>query len=368
MCALLTAVCLWPRLDGFWRQPAFLVYMASLFVGAMSQFWVAVFLLPLTMLAVASPAPRRRAMIAAHAGVVISVGAFLTIKLIRGDLSAGEGFLRPFTALESWMLFFNWFLHGNTIAPVNPYRHTWSGLVGNPALLCVQLLAAGLCLRGVLARQRLTMPAVRWELFLLVSALPLTMGALTLVGYDRLYIERYVIMALPFFAIAVARGVTTLSPPSVRRVAAGAVLSLGIAAYSLLLTTSAQWTVYKANPDWRGAVQWVRESTLRSDRVLVLTAVHADDLKWYVRRLIPGRTVDVLHVDAAGIDRLWAERRLDTMSTIVLANNTVWRGQFDRVVARLQEDPRLHPAGVAVFKAVEIHMFVHRDPLAAAGR
>lgn len=358
MCAVLTAVFIWPRLGGSLRQPAFLIYFAALFVGALSQFWVAVFLVPLTLLAIASPAPRRRTMLTAHGGVVACLALLFVIKGLRGDLSTSERFLRPFTALEWWMLFFNWFLHGNTLAPVGPYRHTWAFLLGKPALLGMQVVCAGLLLRGLLTRRMAPMPSLSWELPLYVMVLPLAMLFTTLVGYNHLYIERYLIMALPFFAIAVARGVASVSNTALRGLVATAVVSLGVASYSILLTTSWLWTVYKVNPDWQSAVQWVQASSRTSDRVLILAAVQCDDLVFYVRKLMPGGTTDVRCVDAIGVDRLWSEIRTAAISKIVLVHNRVWKGDFDRVFARLKGDARVQLTGTAVFKAVELHTFV----------
>src|SRR5215468_11506604 len=72
---------------------------------------------------------------------------------------------------------------------------------------------------------------------------PLQWGWIT--GYQKIYIERYLLIGLPFFAIVLARGVTAFAHRYVTGIAIAAVVMLGVTSYAMFLSKSDEWTVYK---------------------------------------------------------------------------------------------------------------------------
>src|SRR5207244_7162254 len=92
--------------------------------------------------------PRRR-VLAAHAVIVLVLALALGIKYQRGTVITGQGFLRPFTPFAWWMLFFNWFLQGNSLWTVSPRTANVSYLLSEPLFLATQAFFCVLFLRGL---------------------------------------------------------------------------------------------------------------------------------------------------------------------------------------------------------------------------
>src|SRR5262249_39327937 len=93
-------------------------YFAALLATVMSHFFAAALLLPLVIVSLRAPAAGRRRTLIATAAVAILLALVIGFKFSHGALLGDRGFLRPFTAFEWWMLFFNWYLLGNSLWPV----------------------------------------------------------------------------------------------------------------------------------------------------------------------------------------------------------------------------------------------------------
>ncbi|MGB3968617.1 MAG: hypothetical protein WBO45_17920, partial [Planctomycetota bacterium] len=88
-------------------------------------------------------------------------------------------------------------------------------------------------------------------------ALPLFLFACALGGFERTYIERTMIPALPFVLLLAGNGLTALSG-RLGKVAGALVLAHAAAALaSLFAFGDSHWTVYKPNSDWRAATAWL---------------------------------------------------------------------------------------------------------------
>ena len=248
VCAVLAAVAVAP-LAGDSRR-GFAAYLLALVAAVTSHFLTAVLLIPLTVSALRSSPSRRAATILAHAIVVIFLAGILGLKYVTGTLTTTGTFLRPFTLAEAWLLLFDWFLYGNTLAPVGPYTWSWADLTAHPALLAVQVVAAAVVVRGLFRRDRQA-STPRSELgWLLITPLAV-MWLFTLTGRTQMYIERYLLVCLPFFLIALARGLTGWTNIRVAQLLGSAGIALAAAGYIALLWSPALWTVYKVHPDWR---------------------------------------------------------------------------------------------------------------------
>lgn len=261
MCLLLAAVYTWSRLKTTpFDASRYAMYLVLLLASVFTHYFVIVFLGPLSL---AVPKQLRMRLFLAHAVVALCFVAALGIKYLGGSLASPGGFLRPFTIFEWWMLFFNWFLHGNSLWTISPYRATTDYLLGHPLLLAMQVLCALVLVRGLWpSREKQGGLLEQSELALLLCALPMALLLPTAAGYHQLYIERYVIVALPFFAVALARGVARFSTAWVRNVLVCALVAIGVGSYAMLLVKGTRWTVYKQNPDFRSAARAVRTARL----------------------------------------------------------------------------------------------------------
>ena len=209
MFLVLAAVFLWPRVTtppvAWWWH---VLYAGLLLAAVFTHFYAAVFLLPLTLLGVAAPKPVRVRVVLAHLAVMLALAAWLALRQAGGSLPRAPEFLRAFTLFEWWMLFFHWFLHGNSLWTVTARRASTGYLLGEPLLLALQIAAAVLVLRGLWPGRGKDQRGRAAELALYVASLPLVVYMLTIASGRQLYIERYLIWSQPFFMIALAIGAT----------------------------------------------------------------------------------------------------------------------------------------------------------------
>ncbi|MGH7965184.1 MAG: glycosyltransferase family 39 protein, partial [Candidatus Binatia bacterium] len=336
---LLMTVLAWVRLQESPSHRAWYAVYLSMFLAAVfTHYYAAVFLLPLTLLSVAVERPLRRRLLVAHAVVVSSLALALGIKYQYGEVRTGQGFLRPFTPFEWWMLFFHWFLQGNTLWTVSPYRANLHYLLGKPLLLVCQVFFLVIFLRGLLAHQGQKNWLQARELSLFVASLPVVMLLVTAVGYRQLYIERYLFWILPFFLIVLARGAMSFSHARTVIACSLAAAVLGAASYGALLYKSDQWTVYKQNPDWRSTVRYLSTQDFSPNRRAVVLAVTlADDLGYYLRRETQ-TPYPVMYYTPNTFKLILAVRRVEVF---YLIKNRYWAGSFDKVLQQVTHEKRV---------------------------
>lgn len=351
VCLLTAAIAMWPRVNAAPLRRRWLVaYVVTLTAACLAHYYAAVFLLPLTLLALRSP--NRRAIIDGHFVVVSAIASIVALQALRLDLIAGQGFLRPFTALEWWTLFFQWFLLGNAVWTSRV--SSIGGLSGQPLHLVVQIVALALLCAGLWrSRRDRGRDAPVWALPMFVLVLPAALFVVTLAGFRHFYIERYVIFALPFFAIALARGALALRPRAVRAAAAAFVIGVAVVSYGGWLTQDTVWTVYKQNPDWRSAADFLRQQQKTGAHFRILAVIPIDDFLFYVRKAMPREPLDVV-LDPQNREPL---ERPDPTVQVVLVRNLYWRSGIDAVIARYQREPGIEFLGSAAFKGVELYRF-----------
>ncbi|HJY80413.1 MAG TPA: glycosyltransferase family 39 protein, partial [Candidatus Binatia bacterium] len=352
---LLATVFAWLRLREVPSHRAwYSVYLSMLLAAVFTHYYAAVFLLPLTLLSVAAEGTLRRRLMVAHGVVVSCLALALGTKYLVGQFETGVGFLRPFTFFEWWMLFFNWFVHGNSLWTVNPYRANTKYLLSEPLLLVCQLFFVIIFIRGLLPDRVRKSWTQTWELLLFVSTLPLCMLVLTEAGYRHLYIERYLLVVLPFFLIVVARGATGLS--NVRAVMACSIglVVIGAASYGAFVYKSDTWTVYKQNPDWRSASRYLNGQSGLPEKAVIVAFTLADDLVYYLRREAKGPHPKVTLYDAEGFERMLS---VDGVRAFYLIHNRYWGGAFNEVFQRLKDDKRFSLVNSRSFKGLDVYTF-----------
>lgn len=212
------------------------------------HYYLAVFGVLFAALALIGKRGPWRRLFAICAAIGLLLAGYMAAKLHFSEVPTSKGYLRGFDGPEAWKLFFEWFMTGRALSPVER-----PPLGGGWPLLVLQALAVPIFLRGA------------WRLvahgggilLLAMGALPAFLCVLNLAGLDQTYIERSALPSLPLFACTLAAGLTGWRQPRVQAISIG----VAGAAAALVLTAYFQrgdaWTVYKANPDWRSAASWV---------------------------------------------------------------------------------------------------------------
>lgn len=352
--SLLASVLAWLRLREDPTRPArYAVYGGALLATVFTHYFAALFLLPLTLLSLGFAASARGRVLAVHVGVVALLALVLGIKSHFGHVQSGQGFLRAFTLFEWWMLLFNWFLQGNALWTVSPYRATLTSLWSQPLFLACQAFFCALFLRGLVAyRDRRA-----WELFALTSALPLIMWGITKGGYRHLYIERYLLVLLPFFAIVLARGAASFTNAKAVIACSTAMLVLGAASYGAWLSKSATWTVYKQNPDWRAAARYLGDQPVPAGAASLLITMFPIELEYYLPRVGTAPGPRLLTYDPGVVESVLTDGRTKVLYLLV---NHTWKNGVDEVLRRLLDEPRLVSAAPQSFKGLSIYTFSRR--------
>lgn len=357
---LLASVLAWLRLRADPTRPAwYAVYCGGLLVTVFTHYFAALFLLPLTLMSLPLEKSPRRRVLAAHAVVVSSLALVLGIKYHFATATALRGFLRPFTPFEWWMLFFNWFLQGNSLWTVSPYRANVAYLLSEPLFVACQAFFCVLFLRGLFSYRAQARRA--WELLALTCALPLVMLLLTQLGYRELYIERYLLVLLPFVAIVLARGAASFANVKAVIACSAAMGVIGAASYGAWLYKSETWTVYNQNPDWRAAASYLGAQVVPPrEAVIVATAFPVELSYYFVReRKVPAPRAVIY--DARSLESLLGDDRVKVL--YLLRNNRRMAG-VDEVLQRMKDERRLELTTTQSFKGFEIYTFV---PRGAAG-
>ncbi len=350
---LLASVLAWLRLRAEpTRALWYAVYCGGLLVTVFTHYFAALFLLPLTLMSFTLEASARRRVLAVHAVVVSCLALALGIKYAFGHVQSGQGFLRAFTPFEWWMLFFHWFLQGNALWTVSPYRATLTYLANEPLVLACQAFFCALFLRGIFWYR--TRPRRAWELAALTAALPLVMVMLTQAGYRHLYVERYLVVLLPFVAIVLARGAASFANFKAAVASSAALIAIGAASYGAWLSKSETWTVYKQNPDWRSAVRYLGDQAVASSDAVLVTTVLQIELGYY---LSPGRNASGLRAvmyDDGVADSLLGD---DRVKVLHLVENKYWKSGVDEVLWRMRGEARLELTTTQSFKGLEVYTF-----------
>lgn len=229
-----------------------LLFLLSLLGTVFSHYYTAVLPFLFAGVALVRRAPHRRGVLLACGSVLGLLAVYMGVKVGFSHVPTEKGYLRGFDLGEAWNLGFRWFLTGNSLTPLDAPA-VWGGRL----LIVVQLLGVLVFMRGV---KRL-IGVGAWHLLAGLIALPAFLWLLNVVGLDKTYIERSALPALPLFAMVLGAGMTGWRNSSAGRTAgalAGACVLVVLAAF---VTRGDRWTVYKPNPNWRGAAEWIAAPT-----------------------------------------------------------------------------------------------------------
>ena len=221
--------------------------------------------------------PARRIVFWHGAGLVL-LAAFIAMKLSLGHFETSQDYLRAMSAKELYLFVFDWCWTGHTLLAVDNLLDdvaAWS-----QEAIGIVLIGIGLA-RIFRTRSRAGLVA------LCMLAIPLSLWAASLAGFDHTYMERSALPALPFVFLLAAYGLAALRP-MLRRVVGTTVVLLCIASLiALHAFHDRYWTVYKPHPDWRAATAWLSDQIGRggAGRVIFTPTPNPRSLSYYDVRI-----------------------------------------------------------------------------------
>jgi len=357
---VLAAVAIWPRVSSHefsWAWYGLFVVAST--AAVLTHYYAAAFLVPFVLLACRKD---RYVLLRTLLAAVVALGAvaaWLAARHAYGIVPRPPGFLRSFTGYRWWMLFFQYFLHGNSLGSINPYRATASRLFEQPWIVALQIGGSALLLRGLWPAEAEARKRPIAELAMHVFALPAAVYLLTLTTRYDLYIDRYFMMTLPFFAITLAWGAVKLRPARLQIASVAALLALSVAAYGALVLKPSTWTVYKPNPAWKPAAAFLGSKDVPMAQTLIVQSVPLDDFIFYLRKAWPRNPIRLIRYERGGLAR--RVRRERHVREVVLVKNAFWAEDIDQAIGELRADPRVQFKGVESFRNLELHIFVRAD-------
>jgi len=330
-----------------WRL--WLLHLANLAVMLSLHYYLALYVVLLAALApVAARGLQGQAnrILIWHGIGLILLAAFILAKQYLGEFETSQDYLRRMSASTMFDLLFAWTWSGNTL------RADGSS-IGLACAWTFQIIAMALTAIGLgqLWRQRAERPfglavplyALTIPVFLLVSAW---------VGLGNTYIERSCLPSLPFLLLIGGAGLASL-PRRIHLAAGGAVLLLTAAALVAMFGyRQTHWTVYKPNPDWRGAAAWLGEQIDRggSGRAVYTSTPNPRPLSYYDSRIQDVRSLrpatDPTEIGHKVEDRLgtwFGEMASDTFTSFAAQQQRLLDGARLRVYPSAGDPSQLEP-------------------------
>ncbi len=269
---------IFPRARRWWA-----LYTCALFGCVFTHYLYVLLLAPLSLLALWEQRAVLWRIVVSHALVFLPFVGMLLLKLSQGTFSGGMGHLRAFGPFEAWMVFFNWFAHGNCFSGLYPYGLQPEALLQLPWLLAIQVGVLLVFVRGLVRFWRRARKRRGREILACLPAIPLLLWMFGWLGMDQLYIERYLLQTLPLFLIFLALGVSFSHNKAWRVLGTVLLLAFGLASTIALETQTRRWTVFEPKSDWRGAVRYL--SQRRGVVLGQLTNIEATPIRYYEQQI-----------------------------------------------------------------------------------
>ncbi len=199
-------------------------------------------------------------------GVLVAlVGGYFALKLSASPMRTEAHYLKPFSLLAWYKLYFQWFATGNGFNPVILPPELTEGAMASlrrvlaPVMQALTVLLFGLGSVSIARwhRESETPQSAAIGALLLACSIPVFLLVLPWIGLPQTYTERSALSVLPFFYLILIAGLCRFeSAVAWRRVWSGTVL---FALVTLLTHADLRgtWTVYKPHPDWRGAAAYL---------------------------------------------------------------------------------------------------------------
>lgn len=335
--SLLVLLAVWARsffVQGDYRSRWLVLYAVSLLAALSLHYYVIAFAGAFMVIDLLARDPARQRLLLINVLGCAAVFGYIGLKYALGHLELTVNHVRAFDTLALWMTIFGWFPSGHALFPVQSSKLDWS-LLANPLMLGSHLLLLGLLVCGMLAGWKRCRASSQWVDFFEWLApffcVPLLLYALKFLGFES-FIERSLFVALPFFFILVACGLDSIRPILVRvsiTLALFVFVGSGLCAF---IQKDNEWTVYKQNPDWSSASEYILNQS-GDDPSVVFVSSPPDVLLYYgdafrlnmlwEEPIVPRqREIPVYYfgeVDA------WQEQNTENLqASVFLVNNLYW--------------------------------------------
>ncbi|MGE0126714.1 MAG: glycosyltransferase family 39 protein [Blastocatellales bacterium] len=367
------------------RRIWFFVYFGALFSCTLTHFYLAIHVALISMICILEKHQYKKLILAMNTLILACLAAWIATKYVFTGIPPGGGYLGAFNLREFWRLFFTWFLFGDSWG--KDWRG-WQMLSAQLFFLAVFIYGLTLLLLQKNAKETEGGRKLVWLLF----AIPVFLLVASYFGFKG-YVERSVFVALPFFYIAIARGVIGIMdiPVSERFGSFGraSVKSLGVACIVIVILLNIftlkeyfgrdeEWTVYKPNPDWRSTARYLENGLSSSPEPMAIFAVIQPlELRYYNPRFISRWLGDLeeqnarseeearrhweIYLIRPGYMKHFHEAFAKTGArAFYLIHNKYWSGPFNPVFNNMRKDPKLEYQNVQTFKGIEIHKFMLR--------
>ena len=212
----------------------YLIYFMSLCFAVFSHYYIIVFIALISVIALSQPNVLRNRLLIANVLILVLFTLFIGIKLTVGRFLTGSGYLRPFTVQELFALFFNWFLTGNSLwNNIDSYRFDLNIFLQRTVKYCIQIIFLFIFVKGIISIIKSKGQPPQIHLILYQFSLPFFLFMLTLIGFKDIYIERSLLVVLPFYYLILIKGLTDFKNGSTMAVAIIAVLLFKVVTLSL---------------------------------------------------------------------------------------------------------------------------------------
>ena len=320
-------------------------------------------------------------------GVMASIIAIAIciLPLVYAFFREGEGlqrdYLRSFTLPEVYKFVLIYLSHGNTLRTLSPYAELGSMLYQPLYLFLIDGFFAALVLLGfwaAITRWRQSGNSawrLRSELLVAYFTVPLIGLLLGSLIYPKIFVERSMLILLPPFVILVSSGIMSIHRSLLRRLILAAVLIVnGVALFNFWVCKADEWTVYKQNPDWRGAVQHMARERYKvaGFGVPVLLTCPGGALIYYLRGLEDKEEPDlaarkppplmVLQTKLRDRELIHRAFQRDGIRTFFFIVNRYWDEDEGKLLAALRRDSRYRFTAKTEFKGLDVFEIHREDP------
>ena len=338
----------------------YFIYFISLFMAVFSFYFAVAYLVALSIISFFEKkmGSVRKKVLIINGIIIIFFCLFFIWHIKTSNRFTGRGHLRSFNLFELWMLFFNWFLFGNSLWDIGPNHNKISVILKRPAMLYVQVFFLIIFVRGLVINHRNSKSLHKLDIVLYLFLLPLALLVITFAGIKHIYIERGAFFILPFFYMVLARGATKFKSKSVAAICTIITVMFAIASLFGFLTKNDRWTVYKLNPNWRTAVDYLDTEIRNSDKPLFVFVVAPDSMVYYLER----KKITPEQMIVMGNETIFYKELLTKNAKTFYLIKNKWRLKgFDNILNTIRKDPVFHFLSSSSFEGLEIFKFKVAD-------
>jgi uncharacterized membrane protein len=322
------------------------IYALAWLVGAMTHSFISVHIFLFLILSLFSTNKYKVLLI--NVGILLWIGLYVMMKMGHHKMILTLTYLRPFTFEEWWLLFFNWFSLGKAWHKSwGIERATW---FTNIPLVIAHMGFFILWIRGMILLIKKNDFHTR-GIVCFLCYLPLGILTAGFLGFNKIYIERYLVILLPLFYIVLAYGLVQTRNMAVK--ISALVIILTITFLSLNKTLSQEkCTVYKPNPDYRSAARYLAQEPSDSGPLEILVGRITKELSYYQKQLLRNDHIDF----SFHLRRIQDPKNINNKTFYVIKDD-FWPGTSENLIKNIKEHRRIKKVSEKKFTGVTVYKF-----------